>query len=769
MPASPDSDPDPATSFSDISAQVDVWLEAGRDGRCFTYVDSRQLGVDLGDLVVVRLRGRRMQGLVMDRRIPSPIDGGDAVFGTLKPQRRLQAVEALVQPAAVDPLWFEWVKAMAVHCHMSPFRMLKAALPPGWLGQRKSKQSEPRQLWWIQLEASATTPSDLPHRQVDLQVALAAVGGGAWQRDLQADGFGAGLVNGLIKRGLIRREKRQPLEASIRRSCSETCDQDLEVPQSLTVEQKQVMQVFCSQPPGTGMLLWGVTGSGKTEVYLQLVAREIEAGRHCLILTPEIGLIPQLVDRFRRRFGIQVLEYHSGCSDRERVSTWRQGLTAAEPLVVVGTRSAVFLPLSPLGLIVLDEEHDSSYKQESPMPCYHARDMAMERAKRTGARVVLGSATPSLVTWKNLAPKGSLALARLTRRISNQPLPPVHVVDMRQELADGHRRLISRPLMDRLSALPEAGEQAVVLVPRRGYSSFLSCRSCGEVVQCPNCDVALTVHRGRQGQQWLRCHWCDHRAEIESCCNQCGSKAFKPFGAGTQRVMEHLVEELQGLRLLRFDRDSTGGRDGHRRLLEQFAAGEADVLVGTQMLAKGMDLPRVTLAAVLAADGLLHRPDLQAGEQSLQLLMQLAGRAGRGERPGQVLVQTYDPDHPVILHLVDGRYEEFLQKEACLRQEAGLVPYCRACLLRMAGESAAVTATAAAVLAEQVKPLCDAQGWCLIGPAPAPIARVAGRSRWQLLLHGPEASPLPLPSGSTLWDGLPRGVSLAVDPDPIQL
>ncbi|MDP6851836.1 MAG: primosomal protein N', partial [Prochlorococcaceae cyanobacterium ETNP1_MAG_8] len=484
MPASPDSDPDPATSFSDISAQVDVWLEAGRDGRCFTYVDSRQLGVHLGDLVVVRLRGRRMQGLVMDRRIPSPVDGGDVVFGTLKPQRRLQAVEALVQPAAVDPLWFEWVKAMAVHCHMSPFRMLKAALPPGWLGQRKSKQSEPRQLWWIQLEASATTPSDLPHRQADLQVALAAVGGGAWQRDLQADGFGAGLVNGLIKRGLIRREKRLPLDAAIKLRSLETCYQDLEVPQSLTAEQKQVMQVFCSQPPGTGMLLWGVTGSGKTEVYLQLVAREIEAGRHCLILTPEIGLIPQLVDRFRRRFGSQVFEYHSGCSDRERVSTWRQGLTAAEPLVVVGTRSAVFLPLSPLGLIVLDEEHDSSYKQESPMPCYHARDMAMERAKRTGARVVLGSATPSLVTWKNLAPKGSLALARLTRRISNQPLPPVHVVDMRQELADGHRRLISRPLMDRLSALPEAGEQAVVLVPRRGYSSFLSCRSCGEVVQC---------------------------------------------------------------------------------------------------------------------------------------------------------------------------------------------------------------------------------------------------------------------------------------------
>jgi primosomal protein N' (replication factor Y) len=245
--------------------------------------------------------------------------------------------------------------------------------------------------------------------------------------------------------------------------------------------------------------------------------------------------------------------------------------------------------------------------------------------------------------------------------------------------------------------------------------------------------------------------------------------AFKPFGAGTQRVLEKLSEELEGLRLLRFDRDTTGGRDGHRRLLEQFAAGEADVLVGTQMLAKGMDLPRVTLAAVLAADGLLHRPDLRAGEQCLQLLLQLAGRAGRGERPGQVLVQTYSPDHPVIRHLVDGRYERFLAEEVALRREAALVPFSRACLLRLSGQSAATTANAASVLAEQLRPLCAASGWWLLGPAPAPVARVASRSRWQLLLHGPAGSALPLPAGSALWDGLPADVALAVDPDPLQL
>jgi primosomal protein N' (replication factor Y) len=404
--------------------------------------------------------------------------------------------------------------------------------------------------------------------------------------------------------------------------------------------------------------------------------------------------------------------------------------------------------------------------------------VARLRARQTGARLVLGSATPSLETWWRCQPRphgqpADTCLLPLPERIGGRPLPPVRLVDMRQELQEGHRRLISRPLMARLETLQERGEQAVVLVPRRGYRSFLSCRSCGEVVLCPHCDVPLTVHRGpragsREGREWLRCHWCDHRQEMGDRCGHCGSTAFKPFGAGTQRVTEQLAAELQGLRLIRFDRDTTRGRDGHRRLLERFAAGEADVLVGTQMLAKGMDLPRVTLAAVLAADGLLHRPDLRAAEQCLQLLLQLAGRAGRGERPGEVLVQTYSPDHPVIRHLVDGRYAAFLAEELELRRQGGMVPFGRACLLRLAGPSASGTATAAAALAERVRPVVEAAGWVVIGPAPAPVARVAGRSRWQLLLHG-TASDLPLPAEADLRRALPTGVSLTIDPDPLEL
>jgi primosomal protein N' (replication factor Y) len=406
------------------------------------------------------------------------------------------------------------------------------------------------------------------------------------------------------------------------------------------------------------------------------------------------------------------------------------------------------------------------------MPCYHAREVARLRALQEGARLLLGSATPSLETWRSCqeAPAGSsrTRLLPLPERIGQRPLPPVRLVDMRAELADGHRRLLSRPLMERLARLPERGEQAVILVPRRGYRSFLSCRSCGEAVLCPHCDVSLTVHRQGQGREWLRCHWCDHRQDIGGRCGHCGSTAFKPFGAGTQRVVEQLTAELEGLRMLRFDQDTTRGRDGHRRLLDRFAAGEADVLVGTQMLAKGMDLPRVTLAAVLAADGLLHRPDLRSSERCLQLLLQLAGRAGRGELPGEVLVQTYSPDHPVLRHLVDGRYERFLEEELTLRRQGGLVPFRRACLLRLAGPSASLTATAATALVEMVRPALEAAGWLVIGPAPAPVARVAGRSRWQILLHGPE-QPLPLPDERQLRQILPQTVSLAIDPDPLEL
>ena len=750
---------------------VQVWLEAGAEGQVFTYANRADGGARVGDLVRVRLQGRRHSGLVVGHleRLPAEVRG-----------KTILPVEAVLQRAAVSPAWQDLIGDVAGSCHTGLFRTLRSALPPGWLGQR-AHVGEGRREWWLERVEAGVDDTSLTPRQRDLLAHLQGQGNRRRLQDLvKRDGFGRGVIGALEERGLLRRVAERVGSPARRPPARASGDPPLEEPRPLTPHQETSLAAIGEAPAGTALLLWGVTGAGKTEVYLQAAARERHAGRSVLLLAPEIGLIPQLLDRCRARFGDAVVEYHSGLSDGQRVTTWRRCLEAAreeETLVAVGTRSAVFLPLDPLGLIVLDEEHDSAYKQESPMPCYHARDVARQRASRCGARLLLGSATPSLESWLSCHdPGGDTRLLRLPERIGARPLPEVRLVDMRLELAEGHRRLISRALMGRLEQLKERQEQAVVLVPRRGYHAFLSCRSCGEAVLCPHCDVALTVHRHSSGREWLRCHWCDHRQEPGDRCGHCGSTAFKPFGAGTQRVMEQLAEELGDLRLLRFDHDSTRGRDGHRLLLERFAAGEADVLVGTQMLAKGMDLPRVTLAAVLAADGLLHRPDLRSGEQCLQLLLQLAGRAGRGERPGEVLVQTYCPEHPVLRHLVDGRYERFLEEELAQRRHGGLVPFSRACLLRLAGPTASATATAAATLAERIRGGLEAAGWALIGPAPAPVARVAGRSRWQLLLHGPArdrsqatGSPLPLPAEAELRAMLPRGVSLAIDPDPLAL
>ena len=733
---------------------LQIWLEAGREGQVFTYANSGQTPAGVGDLVRVRLQGRPHTGLVVGwlDQLPASLSG-----------KTIQPILEVWQRAAVDPDWQNLMERVATECHTSLFKTLKSALPPGWLGQRSQGPTRASRAIWLVERSDAALPSQpLTERQQQLLKHLERHNGPMPLRDLCGEGgFSRAVLKGLEARGLVRRLQAPPRGGGAGLPPDHW--------PSLTEAQAAAIQALAGAPPGQEFLLWGVTGAGKTEVYLRAAARALDAGQGALLLTPEIGLIPQLLDRARKRFGCRVVEFHSGLSDGARVAAWRRCLEA-EAAVVVGTRSAIFLPMPRLGLIVLDEEHDSSYKQDSPMPCYHAREVARLRATSSGALLLLGSATPSLESWLNCqGPHAPTRLLRLPERIGSRPLPPVRVIDMRHELADGHRRLISRALMGRLEQLQEKGEQAVVLVPRRGYRAFLSCRSCGEAVLCPHCDVALTVHRSQGGQEWLRCHWCDHRAELGDRCGLCGSKAFKPFGAGTQRVMEQLANELEGLRLLRFDRDTTRGRDGHRRLLDRFAQGEADVLVGTQMLAKGMDLPRVTLAAVLAADGLLHRPDLRSSEQCLQLLLQLAGRAGRGEKPGEVLVQTYSPDHPVIRHLVDGRYELFLAEESQLRRQGGLVPFSRACLLRLSGPSASGTATAAAALAERIRGQVEAAGWLLIGPAPAPVARVAGKCRWQLLLHGPTGQALPLPSESLLRQGLAPGVGLAIDPDPINL
>ncbi|MCY4174664.1 MAG: primosomal protein N' [Cyanobacteria bacterium MAG CAR3_bin_5] len=750
---------------SDSPSLLDVLVEVGQGTLLLTYANHPTEPAEPGDLVWAPVRQRLHAGLVTAERLEPP--AGIA-------REQLQTVENLILKGAFTRAWRQLVGWCAEQTHTSLLQVLRTALPPGVLGQRAGGPNprKGRRRVWVQRQPHLAGGQDVTKRQQHLLQYLDRHGPqGCWLKDLLQDsGCSRVPVENLSRAGVLRLESRHDQDPEQPRLQPSDSGPPPETPRQLTPDQARVLASLTASPGrGREALLWGVTGSGKTEIYLQAAAFWLAQGRDVLLLCPEIGLIPQLLDRCRRRFPDRALSYSSHLSDGERRQTWER-CRHGGPWLVVGTRSAVFLPLALPGLVVLDEEHDPSYKQEAPMPCYHARDVARYRARQDGASLLLGSATPSLESWRRCQ-DGACQLLRLKERLAGGRLPPIRVVDMRQELARGQRTAISRPLRDRLETVCGRGEQAVLFVPRRGYSPFLNCRSCGEAVMCPHCAVPLTVHRrhspgGRQDV--LRCHWCNHRQPLQTRCNHCGSTAFKPFGIGTQRVVELLQQQLPDLRLLRYDHDTTRGKDGHRRILEQFARHQADVLVGTQMLAKGMDLPNVTMAVVLAADGLMYRPDLRAQEQALQVFFQLAGRAGRGAKPGEVLVQTYAPEHVVVRSLVEGSYDRFLNQEMENRRRHGLAPYVRACLLRLSGPSARATANGAALLAAHLSPDLGRRGWTVVGPAPAPVARVAQRSRWQLLLHGPEG-PLPFSPGQNLRAVLPRGVDLTIDPDPVHL
>jgi primosomal protein N' (replication factor Y) len=609
--------------------------------------------------------------------------------------------------------------------------------------------------------------SELSNKQEKVLALLQASGGEQWLSELlyQAE-VSASVVQTLQRKGAVaiapRERLRQHLEPAV------SADQ----PQTLTPAQAQALSAIRHAPAGSQLLLHGVTGSGKTEVYLQAIAPLLAAGRSALVLVPEIGLTPQLTDRFRRRFGEQIQVYHSGLSEGERYDAWRR-LLSGDPLVVIGTRSAVFAPLPNLGLIVLDEEHDSSFKQEQPMPCYHARTVAQWRATLEPCPLLLGSATPAIETWAQAqgmvpAPLPAQHYLSLPERIQAQPLPPVRVVDMRQELAAGNRSIFSRSLQEALENLQATGQQGILFIPRRGHSTFVSCRSCGVALECPHCDVSLTYHLTEpQAQPLLRCHYCNYVQAQPRHCPACHSPYLKHFGSGSQRVELELQRLLPDLTCLRFDSDTTRTKGGHRLLLERFSRGEVTVLVGTQMLTKGLDLPQVTLVGVVAADGLLHLSDFRAAERSLQTLVQVAGRAGRGSEAGQVIVQTYSPDHPVIASLQEHAYTPFLAQELVQRQEHAYPPYSRLILVRLSGLEEASVAQAAEQLGTHLRQ--QSPDLTLLGPAPATIYRLARRYRWHLLLKlAPEQSPqaLNLPD---LRKQVPSGVSLSLDIDPLSL
>ena len=747
-----------------ISFKYEVLLDIGSNSDSFSYLDGNNLGVEVGDIVSVKLKGRLLNGLVIAKNIYSKID---------KEQKNINKgdnfkylfVESIVQKKIIQDWWREWLEALALFYKVSNIKMFKTAFPPGWIGKHKKEPQALKEQIWIEIQSDFNLSKDESNNR-ESSLINSLKNKGNWQSELIKNGYNFSLINTLVKKNILIKTKRKKINTKLNSFKNDISS--IKKPE-LTLEQKKAYLEMQKMKPGDVLLLWGETGSGKTEVYMRISEDQLLNNKSCLILAPEIGLIPQLIDRFSKRFKNIVYEYHSNCSSKHRSLVWKKILEENEPLIVIGTRSAIFLPIKNLGIIIMDEEHDVSYKQDSPMPCYDARNVAIERVKTNPTKLIFGSATPSMMTWKKSVLEKKLKLVRMNKRISSTEIPDIKIVDMRVEFKEGNTKIFCSELLELISQLRDKEEQAIILIPRRGHSGFLSCRKCGFIINCLNCDVPLSVHLGSQGRQWLSCHWCNHKSKIINRCPDCGSNAFKPFGIGTQRVIEFLNNEFPDLRVLRFDRDTTSGKDGHRNILSKFSRGNADVLVGTQMLAKGIDMPNITLSVVIAADGLLHRPDISAEEKSLQLFLQVAGRAGRAQKSGKVIFQTYRPSHPVISYLKERNYERFLIENSKLREDAKLFPFCEVCLLKLSGENYKLTEFTATKLANYLQVFCAEKKWKLIGPAPSLISKIGKKYRWQILLHGPENSKLPLPDRNLLWERIPKKVFLSIDVNPVEL
>ena len=513
----------------------------------------------------------------------------------------------------------------------------------------------------------------------------------------------------------------------------------------LTDEQREALNLML--PPtrrGEGrFLLYGVTGSGKTEVFIRLVRDCLARGKGAVILVPEIALTPQMVDWFMGRFGPVAAVLHSRLSPGERYDEWRR-IRRGDARVVIGARSAIFAPLENPGVIIVDEEHETTYLSDRH-PRYDARAVAEKRCDREGAALVLASATPSILSFAR-ARKGALRLVELPRRVFDRPLPEVELVDMRRELNSGNRSIFSRALREALTVTVGRGQQAMLLMNHRGYHSFVSCRSCGKAVKCPNCDISMTYHMiGADGR--LHCHYCGSAVPVPTLCPDCGSPHIRYFGAGTQRVEEELKAMFPGVGVVRMDVDTTSGKDGHAKLLDIFRSGRAQLLVGTQMIAKGLDFPRVTLVGVMAADMSLNLPDYRSRERTFQLLTQVAGRAGRGEEPGRVIIQTYRPDDETILAASRQDYRAFFEQELARRRASWYPPFSVMTRLLVESPSEEAARRCAEDLGRRVEAILEAHpDWnrrVLTRIVDQPGARyLRGKHRWHVLLKlsaSPEA------------------------------
>ena len=581
-------------------------------------------------------------------------------------------------------------------------------------------------------------------------------------KEMKELGFSTALLNEAAKNGwLTFIEKEAYRDPFANQTFEKTTALSLNAEQQVAVE--TILQSVQEQQSQT-YLLEGITGSGKTEVYLQVIAEVLNQGKTAIMLVPEISLTPQMVQRFKSRFGEHVAVMHSGLSQGEKYDEWRK-IERGEAEVVVGARSAIFAPIENIGVIIIDEEHEASYKQEET-PRYHARDLAIWRSEYHHGPVVLGSATPSLES-RARAQKNVYQRLRLTQRANQAAtLPTIDVVDMRQEVENGNVSSFSMSLQEKLQERLEKNEQSVLLLNRRGYSSFVMCRDCGYVLPCPNCDISLTLH---MDSKTMKCHYCGHEERIPYRCPNCGQDKIRYYGTGTQKVEEELQTLLPDSRILRMDVDTTRRKGAHEKILRTFGEGQADILLGTQMIAKGLDFPNVTLVGVLNADTALNLPDFRSSERTFQLLTQVSGRAGRAEKPGEVIIQSFNPEHYAIQLAKAQDYEDFYTKEMYIRHRGDYPPYYFTVQITASHPEENEAAKQMFQIARKLKQGLSPQA-ILLGPTPNAIMRVNNRYFYQVIIkykQEPMLQPLLKEILTDTQRATARGLKLSIDAEPM--
>lgn len=614
---------------------------------------------------------------------------------------------------------------------------------------------------WVQVSPEFDIDSKLTPRQKEVMDLVSEVGSAAVKEICYFTGVTVSVVEGLIKKGALI-----PFEKAVYRTYN-VAGKPQKTEIVLTDEQKKAYDGLIREyedKKAKTSLLYGITGSGKTQVFLKLVDKCTQDGKQAIVMVPEISLTPQLLSIFSSRYGDKVAVFHSAMSMGKRMDEWKR-IKEGKALIALGTRSAVFAPTENLGLIIIDEEQEHTYKSEQS-PRFHARDVAAFRIKRSGGLLVLASATPSLESF-TLAKKGIISLYTLKNRYGNAVLPEVETVDIRSELKDGNRGIVSRRLYEALGDTLEKGHQAILLLNRRGHNTYISCPECGNVAVCPNCSISLTYHSANNR---MMCHYCGYSEAVTEKCPECGGEHVKFSGFGTQKAEEELKALFPKAQILRLDADSTIARDSYASYLKQFADGDYDILLGTQMVAKGLDFPNVTLVGVLGADNAMYSEDFRSFERMFSLLTQVIGRAGRGDTAGQAIIQTADPENSIIELAKFQDYDGFYEDEILNRKMMIYPPYCDICVVSTRSESRETAESSIRLIFEEIKKLLGKEfsgvKIIILGPAPASVPRVQNRYRYRMIIKCKNNAEFRRMLRSAIAVKLPRDGTVAVDINP---